>query len=355
MKVKKVKAASLLTGTPLTYTGQMAVDYVIRPAIETGRIDDFMKVVYGVKTRQQVIFAEPLYKITKKDAGCGQGVNNPGVTRTEKFWEPVDVKAWVDQCWTELKGTIDEAKLKAGNDKSDLTNTQIEKFMLDLLEPAAYSDFLRMAWLGKVAITAAELTAGAADVPNYNQVDGIWTKLFAGVAANLIKRTPIAENTNAAGQQDLGTGRAYTILAAVFKNASTVLKQTAKDKKVLFVTRGIYEEYETWLESKDSLESSYAKLQDGQMTLTFRGVPLVIVDIVDQFLDSDFNLAGKVTLPNRVILTVKDNFQVGVDGDTSDPTAMEVWYERKDEKWNGRLKYKLCTQVAEEKYVSLAY
>jgi len=350
-----VKAASLLTGTPLTYTGQMAVDYVIKPAINTGRVDDFMKVVYGVKTRQQVIFAEPLYKITKVDPGCGTGVNNPTVTRTEKFWEPVNVKAWVDQCWTDLKGTIDEAKLKAGNDKSDLTNTAIEKFMLDLLEPAAYSDFMRMCWLGKTAINAAELTFGATDVPNYNQVDGFWTKLFQGYAAGLIKKVTIAENANAAGAQGLAKGRAYEILSAVFANAPTVLKQTNKDKKVLFVTRGVYEEYETWLESKDSLESSYTKLQDGQTTLTFRGVPLVIVDIVDQFLDSDFNLAGKVTMPNRVILTVKDNFQVGVDGDSSDPTAMEVWYERKDEKWNGRLKYKLCTQIAEEKYVSLAY
>lgn len=354
MKVKKV-TASLLTGAPLTYTGEMAVDYVIKPAITTGRVDDFMKVVYGVKTRQQVIFAEPLYKITKKDKGCGQGVNNPTVKRTEKFWEPRNVKAWVDQCWTDLKGTIDEAKLKAGNDKSDLTNTKIEKFMLDLLEPAAYSDFMRMAWLGKEAIVGAELTAGADDVENYNQVDGIWTKLFAGVAAALIKRIVIAENNNAAGAQGLAKGRAYEILSAVFANASTVLKQTKADKKVLFVTRGVYEEYETWLESKDSLESAYTKLQDGQTTLMFRGVPLVIVDIVDQFLDSDFNIAGKVTMPNRVILTVKDNFQVGVDGDSSDPTAMEVWYERKDELWNGRLKYKMCTQVAEEKYVSLAY
>lgn len=354
MKVKKV-TASLLTGAPLTYNGEMAMDYVIRPAIETGRVDDYMKVVFGVKTRQQVIFAEPLYKITKVDPGCGQGVYNPAVTRTEKFWEPVDVKAWVDQCWVDLKGTIDEAKLKSGNDKSDLTNTKIEKFMLDLLEPAAYSDFLRMVWLGKKTIQAGELTFDAADVPNYNQVDGIWTKIFAGFAANLIKKTAIAENLGAAGAQGLAKGRAYAILAAVFANAPTVLKQTSKDKKVLFVTRGIYEEYETYLESKDSLESAYTKLQDGQTTLMFRGVPLVIVDIVDQFLDSDFNLAGKVTMPNRVILTVKDNFQVGLDGDTTDPTAMEVWYERKDEKWNGRLKYKLATQIAQEKYVSVAY
>lgn len=354
MKGVKVKA-SLLTGTPLTYSGDMAVDYVIRPAIKTGRVEDFMKVVYGVKNRQQVIFADPIYKITKVDPGCGTGVTSPTVTRTQKFWAPVDVKAWVDQCWTDLKGTIHEAQLKSGNDKSDLTNTQIEKFMLDLLEPAAYSDFLRMLWLSKTTIVAGELTGGAGDVANYNQIDGFWTLIFAGVGAGTIKKKPISENALGAGLQVVGTGRAYAILDSVFKNATTVLKQVDKSKKVLYVTRGLYEEYETWLESKDSLESSYAKLQDGQTTLTFRGVPLIIVDIVDQFLDSDFNLSGVVDKPNRVILTVKDNFQAGVDGDTTDPTAMEVWYERKDEKWNGRLKYKLAAMIAEEKYVSVAY
>ena len=354
MKNFKVKAG-LLTGAPLTFPGDLAVDYVIRPAVTSGRVEDYMKVVYGVKSRQQVIFADPIVKITRVDPGCGQGVNNPTVSRTQKWWEPVDVKAWVDQCWVELKGTIHEKQLKSGNDKSDLTNTQVEKLMLDLLEPAAYSDFLRMLWLSKTTINASELTNGATDVPHYNQVNGFWALIFAGFGAVTIKRKTIAENNGAAGAQGLGSGRAYAILASVFANANTVLKQVDKSKKVLYVTRGVYEEYETWLESKDSLESSYAKLQDGQTTLTFRGVPLIITDIVDQFLDSDFNLSGVVSMPNRVILTVKDNFQVGVDGDTSDPTALEVWYNRDTEKWNGRLKYKIATMIAEEKYVSVAY
>lgn len=347
--------ASLLTGTPLTYSGQQAMDYIIRPAIATGRIEDFMKVVFGVKEKQQVIFTDPIYKVTHVDAGCGSTPDNPTINRTEKFWTPTDVEAWVDQCYKDVAGTLHEKDLKSGSDKPDLTGTKVEKYLLDLLEPAAYSDFVRIAFLSKKSIVAAELTNGAADVKHYNQIDGIWTLIFAAVAATKIPRTTIAENANAAGAQDLTAGTAITILRNVFKNATTVLKQVSKDRKVLYVTREVYEDYETWLESKDSLESSYTKLQDGQTTLSFRGVPLIVVDIVDQFLEADFTLAGKTTMPHRVILTVKDNLQIGVDGETTDPTAMEVWYERKDKKWNARLMYKLAAMIAEEKYVSVAY
>ncbi|WP_460983703.1 hypothetical protein [Spirosoma fluminis] len=344
-----------MTGTPLTYTGDMAVDYIIRPAIATGKIEEFIKVVFGVKTKQQVIFADPIYKITKKDAGCGSSASNPSINRSEKFWDPTGVEAWVDQCYTDLKGTFHEKDLKSGSERPDLTNTKIEKFLLELLEPAAYSDFLRMVWLSKKGIVAGELTNGAGDVPHYNQIDGFWTKIFAAVAANLFKRYTIAENAGNAGAQDLAAGRSYEILKGVFKNQSTVLKQAKKNLKVLYVTRAIYEDYEIYLESKEALESSFTKLQDGQEVLTFRGVPLIIVDIVDQFLESDFNLAGKLTMPHRVILTLKDNFQLGIDGDTTDPTAMEIWYERKDKKWNARLMYLLDCMIAEEKYVSVAY
>jgi hypothetical protein len=346
---------SLLTGTPLTYSGQQAVDFVIRPAVTTGRIEDFMKVVYGVKEQQQVIFTEPIYKITKKDEGCGSEPENPTIVQSEKYWNPTRVEAWVDQCYKDVTGTIFEKELKAGVDAPDLTNTKIEKFLLDRLEPAAYSDFMRMAWLSKKAIVGAELTNGNADVKHYNQIDGIWALIFAAVTALKIKRTVISENNGLAGAQGLGSGRAIAILRAVWANSPTVLKQTKKGDQVCYVTREFYEEYETYLESKDSLESSYTKLQDGQTTLMFRGVPLVIVDIVDQFLDSDFNLNGKITMPHRVIRTVKDNFQIGLDGDTTDPTAMEVWYERTPKKWNARLGYKLAAMIAEEKYVSVAY
>jgi hypothetical protein len=347
-------AASLLTGAPLTYTGKMAMDYVLKPAVKTGKIEDYMKVVFNVKTRQQVIFTKPIYKITRIDGGCGTGGVTPTVVRTEKWWEPQSVKAWVPQCWQDLKGTIFEEQLKAGNDISDLTNTQIEEYMLNLLEPAAYSDFMRMAWLSKKTITGAELTGGNADVQHYNQIDGAFEKINQGVAANLIQRYTIEENGLAAGAQRLGPGRAYEILDAVLEQAPIVLKQVDDSKKVLFVTREVYENYQKYLESNSTLEITYTNLVDGQKTLTFRGIPLIILNIVDQFLEADFKLAGKVTQKHRVILTVKDNFQIGLDGESTDPTALEVWYERKDEIWNGRLKYKLAFMIAEEDYVSVA-
>ena len=348
--------ASMLTGTPIAYSGQEAMDYIIRPALATGKIEEFFKVVPNVKEKQQVIFTNPVYKITHVDPGCGSGPNNPTIMRTQKYWNPDPVEAWLDQCYTDLSGTLHEKQLKGGNDRPDLTGTKIEEYMLDLATPAAYSDMMRFVWLGKKAIVSAELTT-AGDVSNYNQTDGIWTKIFTAVAASLIPRTTITQNTGAAGSQGLTPQQCKDYLQAVYLAQLPVFKQVDKTKKVFYVTNSVYEGYETFLESQNALETAYTKLQDGQEVLKYRGIPLIVVDIVDQFL-VDFAPSansGAITLPNRIILTVKDNFQIGVNTDSASPEAFDVWFERMTKKWNARLNYRICTQIALEEYVSVGY
>lgn len=352
-------AASLLLGQPLTYTGTMATDYIFRPALEVGKLEDYMKVVTGLKVRQQVIFVSPLGKLTVKDAGCGLGEDTTTVTRNEKFWNPIPVKAWFSQCAADVQGTLEESQLKSGNERTDLTNTAIEKRLLDLLEPATYRDLVRMIWLSKSTITAVELT-DPTQLKYYNQIDGLWPKLFAGVASGKVNRATIAKNAaTTTAAQKLTAAEALQALDDVYAAQNIVLEQLPDDEKVLFVSRSVFRAYRTYLTRNDKLESSFLSLQEGQENLMYMGIPLVIVDVWDQYIMSDFAITTggntAYTMPNRIVLTIKDNLQVALDTEATDPAVMEVWYERYQEKWHSRLKYKLDTQIGLEEYVVVGY
>ncbi len=348
--------ASILSGTPVQYAGEQAKEYTLIPALNVGGLEMFFKVLTKVKVKQQVILLGILDKITQADAGCGQGENSKAIPRSEKFWIPEDLKAWVSQCWKDLKGTFEEGMLNGGTSKPDITDTAIMGVIMPILIGAAGRDLVRLAFLGNKAIAAGNLSAGAA-VADYNGVNGMWTRLFAGVAATTIQRVTIAKNAGATvAAQTLDAGEAKTILQQVLRKSKTVLKQ--RDKKTLkyIVTRSIWENYEDYLIANDKLEVAWMKMQDGSEQLHFLGIPLEISDVVDEYLLSDFSPGGVVpTNPHRVILTVMDNLQVALDTDSSDPTAFDTWYEKKEEKVHARLLYKMDTQVAHDQLVTVAY
>lgn len=346
---------SILQGNPVSYAGEQAKEYALIPALNVGGLEQFFKVMTRVKVKQQVLLLGILDKITQADAGCGLGENSKPVPRTEKFWIPEDLKAWISQCWKDLKGTFEEGLLNGGSDKADMTNTAIMDIIQPIIIGAAGRDLIRLALLGNKTLTAANLTAGVT-VGDYTGVNGILKRLADGVAAGTVNRVAIAKNAAASiALQALDAGEAKTLLQMVLRKSRTVLKQ--RDKKTLkfIVTRSIWENYEDYLIANDKLESSWLKLQDGNETLHFMGIPLEIADVIDEYLAADFVVNGRIDNPHRIILTVQDNLQVALDTDNADPTSFKTWFENKDEKVHSRLTYKMDTQVAHDQLVTYAY
>jgi hypothetical protein len=89
-----------------------------------------------------------------------------------------------------------------------------------------------------------------------------------------------------------------------------------------------------------SLESSKMQLVDGLEALKFRGIPMVNLTQIDEYLGLDFATGSPATAnTNRIILTNPLNHIVGTDLLT-DTAAAEFWYERKDKTNYMRLDYK---------------
>jgi hypothetical protein len=78
-------------------------------------------------------------------------------------------------------------------------------------------------------------------------------------------------------------------------------------------------------------EQAFENLQKGLTTLTYKGIPVIPVDVWDLFLaESDNPLFA--TTRHLILLTVKDNHILGVE-QGSDLNKIEGWYERKDRKF----------------------
>ena len=350
----------------VTYNGEEAKEYIWIPAITYGGMEDFFKVLTGVKTKQQVLYMQYFDKITHIDTGCDSAAVNKQILRTEQFWDPQPVEALLSQCYTDLYGSSFEKLLKGGTDKYKLEGTEIEKLMLEAMVYAGDTDLKRMIWLGNKSIIAANLTNGATDVGNYNQVNGVWQRLKAGVVAGTIPRYTITQNaaTTTAGQSftadaDSGVFWAPTILRAVYRNQKPVLRKMNKKAKKFYVDQATYDNYSESLAFNKTLESARMQLLNGTDTLSFEGIPLEINDVVDTYLASDFTFGSganqTITDPHRVLLTVKDNLQFSVDTETSYPVAFETWTEKKEKRWYGRALYELDVQIARPELCSVAY
>lgn len=353
--------ASVITA-PLgaTYTGEWAKEFIWLPVVEYGGLGDFFKIITDLKVKQQVTFIKKFDKITIKDAGCGSADNTKTLTFSEKYWDPQPVEALLRQCYTDLYGTQFERTLKAGSEKYDLVGTPAEEVMLEAMVYAADTDLKRMFWLANKNITGSALTGGSGDVKNYNQINGVWTQVKAAVVAGLTPRYTITQNaaSTTAGQV-LPDGEAKKILRQVFRNQPLILKQMNKKDKRFFVTRSIYDNYSEELSANDKLESARTQLLNGEETLTFEGIPLEVVDVVDTYLASDFTFGTgsntTITEPHRVLLTVKDNIQMSVDTADQNPVAFDTWTEKKEKAWYARAMYELDVQIAYEPLISVAY
>ena len=91
----------ILNPADLTFNGQEAKDIgeaVIESIFENPAVADLMTVYDGIVTKKQIPFLGTLSKITKIDAGCGSGVSANNIPMTEKFWEPENLKIWLQLC-----------------------------------------------------------------------------------------------------------------------------------------------------------------------------------------------------------------------------------------------------------------
>lgn len=323
-------AATVLTENfSYTWPGQLTTEIFYKPQIAAPSLADIFTIDQGIKDRKRYNLVDKLDKILKPYGGCAR-VFNGAVAITDTLVQTKEFQVGLEWCKDEftrqlsgLYNILASEWLKTGNKSFDPTGTPIFAMIDKLATEALARDVFRRVSFG----------ASNSSDDDYNQIDGLWDRLidssgntnYCVIRAN----SPVFGGTSL-GIGTLAAGAALTNLEAVYFRSSQILKNMPGKK--FYVTRSIWDNYYNSLIGTGAVtEQAFENLQKGITSLTYKGIPLVPVDLWDQFLtESDNPLTG--TTRHLILLTVKENHILGVEN-TADLNKLEGWYERKDRKF----------------------
>ncbi len=268
-----------------------------------------------------------LNKITKKSVDCNTGDTATGVAISSVVLSVTQMEAELSQCKAPFESSIYEAALKKGYDVYNLEATQIQTLLLEVFGSAVADDLYRQIFLNDTTLTNSDYTA----------YDGIFKTLKAGALAGdgTVRVAAVISDT------DINQTNILTTLDTYVDAQNSVLKYNyTPDQKRMYVTDPIYRALETKYTTLGNLESSKTELINGISTLKFRGIPVVNLLTIGDYINLDFATGSPATAnDNRIILTNPQNHIIGTDMMT-DTTSAEFWYERKDKKNYCRLNYR---------------
>lgn len=314
----------LETNFNYTYPGILTTEIFYKPTLQAPALSDIFTIDQGIKDKKRYNLVGQLDKILKPYTGCTRVFNNNtnNITNTTVQVKEFNVsESWCKDDFTDqLSGAYNHLAqewLKTGNRSFDPSGTPINTIIDRILTDALQRDVFRRVSFG----------AGNSSDDDYNQIDGLWDRLIdsAGGSNYCVVRAP-----GVLGTGTLAAGAALTALEAVYASSNVLLKNVPG--KRFWVTRSIWDNYYNSLIGTGAVtEQAFENLQKGITRLTYKGIPVIPVDLWDQFLtESDNPLFA--TTRHLILLTIPENHILGVE-QGSDLNKIEGWYERKDRKF----------------------
>lgn len=326
-----VALSALETNFSYTWPGQLTTEIFYKPQITAPSLADIFTIDQGIKDRKRYNLVDKLDKILKPYGGCARSFTG-SVNITDTIVQTKEFQVGLEWCkddftdqLTGVYNILASEWLKTGNRSFDPTGTPIFSVIDRLASEALARDVFRR----------ASFAAGNSSDDDYNQIDGLWDRLIDSSGQSnycVIRANSSVYGGTALGTGTLAAGAALTALEAVYIRSAQVLKNMPGKK--FYVTRSIWDNYYNSLISgvvTGATEASFENLQKGLTTLTYKGIPVIPIDLWDQFLTESDNPLFAVTR-HLVLLTVKENHILGVEN-TSDLNKLEGWYERKDRKF----------------------
>jgi hypothetical protein len=318
-------AVSILeTSFNYTYPGILTTEIFYKPTLQAPAMSDMFMIDQGIKDRKRYNLVTQLDKILRPYTGCERTFNGNRqlitntTVQTKEFqvsesWCKDDFTSYLTGAYNHLAQEWMKTGLKSFDPSGTPINTIIDKLLADALQ----RDVARRVYFG----------AGNSSDSDYNQIDGLWDRLIDSSGAS---NYCVVRAGSALGTGTLAAGAALTALEAVYANSNVLLKN-APGKKFT-VTRSVWDNYYNSLIGTGAVtEQAFENLQKGLTTLTYKGIPIIPVDVWDLFLSESDNPLFATTR-HLILLTVKDNHILGVE-QGSDLNKIEGWYERKDRKF----------------------
>ena len=297
-------------------------------------LNELHDIEQGIKYNQQIVFAGRMGLMGKTVAGCTPNAV-AGVALTEKTWTPVDMDFRLEHCSADVNAQdkLIRQMSKMNPDFYNViegSNSVVGNFLVAKVVEGFNENLLRQAWFED---TAAALTSGGGvfkvgtDLGFFNSYNGFFKQIFTEIPSTDAKYVAITKNAAASyALQTLASGDAIATLRAMYLKADSRLLDSGNAK--FYVTRTIFDGYLNDLEVIQNTGGGNTIInENGQITLTYRGIPVVKMDIWDRVIAAYQDNGTKWNLPHRAVLSTPMNLKIGTLA-TDDFGALDAFYDQ---------------------------
>jgi hypothetical protein len=297
-------------------------------------LNELHDIEQGIKYNQQIVFAGRMGLMGKTVTGCTPNAV-AGVALTEKTWTPVDMDFRLEHCSADVNAQ-DKLIRQMSKMNPDFYNviegssSVVGNFLVAKVVEGFNENLLRQAWFED---TAAALTTGGGvfkvgtDLGFFNSYNGFFKQIFTEIPSTDAKHVTITKNAAASyALQALASGDAIATLKAMYLKADSRLLDSGNAK--FYVTRTIFDGYLNDLESIQNTGAGNTIInENGQITLTYRGIPVVKMDVWDRVIAAYQDNGTKWNLPHRAVLSTPMNLKIGTLS-TDDFGTLDAFYDQ---------------------------
>lgn len=297
-------------------------------------LNELHDIEQGIKYNQQIVFAGRMGLMGKTVTGCTPNAV-AGVALTEKTWTPVDMDFRLEHCSADVNAQdkLIRQMSKMNPDFYNViegSNSVVGNFLVAKVVEGFNENLLRQAWFED---TAAALTSGGGvfkvgtDLGFFNSYNGFFKQIFTEIPSTDAKYVAITKNAAASyALQTLASGDAIATLRAMYLKADSRLLDSGNAQ--FYVTRTIFDGYLNDLEAIQNTGGGNTIInENGQITLTYRGIPVVKMDIWDRVIAAYQDNGTKWNLPHRAVLSTPMNLKIGTLA-TDDFGALDAFYDQ---------------------------
>jgi hypothetical protein len=303
--------------TALPANGSIPYEVFWKPLLENPKINALPFDIINGKIGKELYFDSEFTSTPSIKATCGWDYK-AGTPITKKALNPIELDFSFKQCYTDFLKSIFGDNLPDGWRKGELTPEIVDRIVTK--QSNAFNTNL---------LYTLFLSDSGSSTPFLAGIDGVFSKLLAGVAAN-----DGTVDAGAIADSDLTLANIEATMYGIYTAQSQLMKGFDNSQKAFIVTQTVYEAWARFLQVGNGSAFLFANpdaLKNGVSGVSYQGIPLVNASYIDQGIalyDTTGSPASTVN-PNRVILTVPTNHKIMIDG--SGFEMVEPWYERKDD------------------------
>ena len=286
------------------YTGKDLESIFFRPMLCGPDASELgIKIMYNTPTPTTLHFWKRAGDILQKYTKSGW-LGGTAAAKFQKTIEMARVKAEVGYSADDYFNMVYELiSARADVNMNDLSGSELETAETALFKEAIAESIRATMWLGD--------TTRVGDTAKFNTFDGFIKKIKTDAAIDKSEITSVVITPTNTGEQ---------ILKNMWNAASPILKEFKTQNNLVFlVTSDVFASYEEGLDNV-LLESAYMAKQNGRTALSYKGIPVIDIQISSY-------LAEFSDLPKSLaILTDKRNLALAVNTNDFPGTEVKMWY-----------------------------